>query len=381
MRKIKVLNLVSWFPNESNPLEGIFIKEHIKAINKFVDVRIIYGSEKKKFSKVTYRRKVVDGMNVVYFNFGKLPVPGGSFFPYLKGFYGAFKEFKKEGFVPNVIHAHVYKAGVPAVILGAFTGIPVIITEHYSIFVSNDIRGKENIKAQFAFQNAQCVTAVSKFLATHIKKYAGEKQVKVVPNVVDHSLFHPPDFISNNVPLKFITVAHLEKHKGIDYLIKAAEILKKKGYNFKVIIVGDGNKKYEYKREILEKGLTEVVHLVGGKTHQEVAELMRRSDSFVLPSLGETFGVVLIEAMATGLPIITTDCGGPSEIVDSESGIVIPPANEKALAQAMEKFIKGAVSFDRGKIYQKSLKFSYDSVGEKFLELYNELIKGGNSEQ
>ena len=79
--------------------------------------------------------------------------------------------------------------------------------------------------------------------------------------------------------------------------------------------------------------------------------------------------------MASGLPVIVTDCGGPSEIVDRESGIIVPPADERALASAMERFIKGEVNFNREKIYEKSLRFSYDNVGREFVEIYKEAIE------
>ncbi len=381
MDVIKVLNLVSWFPNEKNPVEGIFIKEHIKAIGKFADVRIGYGVEGGQSGRIRYRKELVDGLELLSFEFGKVPLPGGSFFPYLKGFYEVFRKLRKEGFYPHIIHAHVYRAGVPAVILGSLTGIPVIVTEHYSIFTGEELWGRERVKAEFVFRNAKLITSVSEFLGRHIKRYAGNTPVRVIPNVVDHTLFYPPPSHASGEPLRFVTVAHLESHKGIDYLIDAAGILKKEGYDFRVTIVGDGSRREEYEKRIRRLGLERFLMLVGEKSHSEVARLMRESDVFVLPSLGETFGVVLIEAMATGLPLIATDCGGPSEIVDRDSGLIVPPADEYALAQAMKKFLRREVSFDREKIYRKSLRFSYERVGREFFDLYKELLKGGKSER
>jgi glycosyltransferase involved in cell wall biosynthesis len=123
-------------------------------------------------------------------------------------------------------------------------------------------------------------------------------------------------------------------------------------------------------------GISEVVNFHGLKSKSEVAEFMKRCDFLVVSSLFETFANVLIEAMACGRPIVTTDCGGPSEIVTPMIGIKVPPGNSETLADAINYMLDHHSEYSTDSIAKYVQEcYSYQAVGSKFNSLYISLLR------
>ncbi len=107
-----------------------------------------------------------------------------------------------------------------------------------------------------------------------------------------------------------------------------------------------------------------------------MAELYREADAFVLASRAETFGVVYIEAMAAGLPVIATDCGGPADFIRADNGLLIPVGDEKALADAMERMIRTRDSYDSAAIARGVRdRFSPAAVAGELEAVYRQIVK------
>ena len=118
------------------------------------------------------------------------------------------------------------------------------------------------------------------------------------------------------------------------------------------------------------------IHLLGHKSKQEIVALLQDSDIFVLPSQSETFGVAYIEALACGLPIIATDCGGPRDIVTNNNGLLVPINNQHALEQAIIQMSSNLHSYDKQAIAEDCQnRFSSDNVAKLITQTLERTIK------
>jgi glycosyltransferase involved in cell wall biosynthesis len=166
----------------------------------------------------------------------------------------------------------------------------------------------------------------------------------------------------------------LLKKKGFIYLLEAAQLLNQRGrISFEVMIGGDGPERNRLKRYVEVLGLSDQCYFLGPMRRSQVRDQMQRCDVFVLPSLQETFGVVLVEAMACGKPVIATRCGGPEFVLTEDTGFLVEVGDTKALAAVMERFITRAVRFNPASIRQSIC----ERFGENtFLEIISDIYKG-----
>lgn len=376
--RLKVLHVAWWYPSERNPVAGVFVQEHVRATALYNDVIVVTYELVDKGIAGLYqiRDGVENGIRTIRILYKKPPIPKTSTLIYLHSIYKTFKRLQAEGFLPDVIHAHVYNAGIPAVFLGKRYGIPVVITEHSSAFPRGLIRSNEAKIAKFAFENADYVCPVCDYLKEHIESYGIKARFKIIPNAVDTSLFTPPKSASTGTDGKkhILLVALMNQVKGIPHLLDAVSHLIKKRDDFTVDILGDGPNRREYEKLAQSLGLHGFVHFHGLKTKKEVAEYMRKADLFVLTSLWENLPCVIIEAMASGLPIVATRVGGIPEMVDDEVGILVTPGDSQALAQALDEMLDNCHRYERESIAGKAkLCYSHETIGLAFHELYMEL--------
>jgi glycosyltransferase involved in cell wall biosynthesis len=175
---------------------------------------------------------------------------------------------------------------------------------------------------------------------------------------------------------RILLVALLSPVKGIPYLFQALLKLKKKRNDFFLDIIGDGPNRKEYESLALTLGINDKVCFHGVKSKQEIAEFMGKSHFYVLPSLSETFGVVLIEALASGLPVIATNKGGPNEIITKDVGILIPPKDANGLAEAIDNMLDHHMDYSPEKISQYAKdNFSCETVGKTLDDIYRKVGK------
>jgi glycosyltransferase involved in cell wall biosynthesis len=330
-KNLKILFLPGWYPTEKNQIYGIFVREHAKAVSLYNEVIVLYneGSERKndKLWKV-FSDKKEEGIRTIRIRHKEISIFKINYFIHLSSIIVSFRNLIKMGWRPDIIHVHILSAVLPGVILGIIYKIPVVITEHWSGFPRRSMRFSEKMIAKFVMNKARLILPVSKDLGNKIKSYGIKSKIEIIPNVVNTALFHPQfnksnSSKNNNEIIRILLVASLTPIKGIPYLFKALAKLKEKRQDFILNIVGDGPFRQEYERLADGLALTNIVKFQGLKTKVELAEIMRNCDFFVLPSLWETFGCVLIEAMASGLPLIASDVGGVGEIINESIGILV----------------------------------------------------------
>lgn len=164
--------------------------------------------------------------------------------------------------------------------------------------------------------------------------------------------------------------------KRVDNLIKAFSLLNKKYNNIRLKIGGDGVCRNELEELAIELNADNKVEFLGALTRDEVFTQINQADAFVLSSEYETFGVVLIEALALGKPVVATRCGGPESIVTDESGVLVEKNSVSALCNGMEMIYANRENLDANKIRTYCQQnFSEDAVTDKLLHIYHTILR------
>jgi glycosyltransferase involved in cell wall biosynthesis len=170
-----------------------------------------------------------------------------------------------------------------------------------------------------------------------------------------------------------LSVGNLEPVKGHKYLIDAVKQLKKDYPDIVCYIVGEGSQRRSLENRISEYGLEDTVKLVGYVKHSEVNKWMNSCDIFVLPSLKESFGIVQLEAMACGKPIIATRTNGSTEVIKSEDyGMLCKKGDSTEIRSSISKALHK--EWNKLRIIQYSQQFSWENISELSVDIYNELL-------
>ena len=280
--------------------------------------------------------------------------------------------FKSIGKSPDIMHAHFTESGYMASELANEEKIPLVITEHSSKMVQSVIPKDLRSLAEWGYQRADCVIAVSSFLQKCIYQHTGII-AEIVPNVVSAEFYCARE---RHGGVRFISVSHLNKGKRIDILIKAFAFLAA-GYNDVILeIVGDGDQRTNLQRLAEKLNISTRVNFHGLLSRKEIGDLYRSCDCFVLPSAFETFGVAYIEAMAAGLPVIATRCGGPEDFVTEENGILVDVDDEDGLMEAMLAMYSSLEKYDCNLIATTAMeRFSPFVIAERLLSIYEKVLK------
>lgn len=391
--KRKVLLLPSWYPSGIHPVNGIFVQDQAREISKRYDVAVLYPRWAGYRDMLAYRlgpkseNKNEAGLMVCRERaLVLLPRQFKLGYPlYFRAAKRGFEKLLSTWGKPDVIHAHVVlPAGWAASILGRRYRIPVVLTEHSGPF-SMHLRSKgQRHLVRETLSQVDRVIAVGPTLEREIKTFHRGAEIRVVGNVIRTEFFIP----LNGGPerprpwgLRFFSAALLNEKKGMHYLIEAMDLLAQKGVtSFELIIGGDGPAKHALEERVRNLGLSDRCRFLGMLTHLEVRNWIQQSDVFVLPSLGETFSIVLGEAMACGKPVIATRCGGPEFVVTEETGLLVDVANASALAEAMRQFVTGRVTFDPDLIRKSVVeRFGEETFLRTISEVYEELWREGRA--
>ena len=283
---------------------------------------------------------------------------------------------------PDLVHAHfVWPNGFVGAKLKEEYGIPFIVTAHgYDIYdlPFRDAEWKEQIEA--ILNVADVVIAVSNSNRGCVERLNVTTPVKVVPNGFRLDQFHPMQKETCrktlNLPVDqkiIICVGNLVDIKGHTYLIDAMSEVVRERKDVLCLIVGRGELKHRLEKRISASGLEQYVCLVGGKPHDEIPLWMNASDVFVLPSLRESFGIVQVEAMACGKPIVATRNGGSEEIViPGKTGLLCDAADPRGLAESILRALE--TPWDASAIAREARSYSWESIGKEILRTYDIII-------
>lgn len=283
----------------------------------------------------------------------------------------------------DVVHAHMLpRDGHAGLLVARALGIPMALTVHGTDIFHYFIPGKEPwARNQMIAREAGALMAVSSLLMSRVAPYRPEgKLSRVVPNGVDLSLV--PDE-TENMPFAVISVGTLKARKCMDRTLEAFARIADEFPLATLTIVGIGEMEAQLKARIAELGLEARVTMTGGLPHEEVIARMAKSDLFVLPSWGEGYGIVYIEAMAAGCIAVGAENEGIADtITDGENGFLVPAGDIGAVERVMRRVFADRVALDplraRGRHDARQLTWARNA--ETVESIYFELLDSGRKE-
>jgi glycosyltransferase involved in cell wall biosynthesis len=198
-------------------------------------------------------------------------------------------------------------------------------------------------------------------------------KICIIPNPADMSSFQIRKASPHQV-FNFISIALLREEKRLDLLLEAFAKIQNKIKDVRLTIVGDGPKKNKLLSLVKNLNIEKFVEFSGFLTKAEIASLLQKCNALVLNSDVETFGVVLVEALASGVPVIATRCGGPADIVTPETGYLINKGNVEELYQSMLKMIENHKTFNVERLREIAIqKYGDKAYSKSIFELCNNL--------
>src|SRR5438876_7896376 len=287
----------------------------------------------------------------------------------------------------DLIHAHDWVVGRAAVELKNRLGLPLISTIHATEIgrggsLDGEYRRKVRDIERLLVEQSDGIICCSNYMLDHIQYVLGavKTKIRVIPNGVEASRFNngrQPQLIPTGVSedrKTILYVGRIVREKGIFTLLDAFEKLRKQGKDVSLVLVGEGPLKEDLAKEVLRRKLNDRVKLAGFVDEKKLVSLYNSSDAFVLPSHYEPFGMVALEAMASRVPVVVSDVGGLSEIVeDGVTGVKVPSSDPHALAEGILRVLDNRELSERLKenAYRAvQERYRWDLIAEKTLEAY-----------
>ncbi len=385
------------FPHSGLPGAGLFVRERMFRVGEVFPLVVISPKPwfpgqglirrfRPGFRPPAPREELQKGVRVYFPRFLSLPGLGRRF----DGFFMALGSYRlvrrlhrSEGF--NIIDAHfAYPDGYAATRLGRWLNLPVTIT----------LRGTEVPHARKpalrkrmlrALQEARWIFSVSQALKEHVSRLgAPADRIQVVGNGVDIGKFHPVPKAEARRELGLdgegpvlITVGGLVERKGFHRVIELLPRLQKRHPGLRYLVVGGPSPEGDWSQRLREQverlGLEEVVRFLGPVEPHRLKVPLSAADLFVLATRNEGWANVFLEAMACGLPVVTTDVGGNREVVCREElGMVVPFGDAEALHDALVRALER--NWDREAIIRHARENSWDSRVKLLVDAFNRIL-------
>ena len=395
-RRPRVLVLARTFPNNVLPTLGIWTRRMVRASLAVAQPTVISpvpyvppGIQHDAYAR--YRRilhsRNDDGVDVYH---PRVPAGPGtlliSFDSYLT--YPVVRRLadRLHGEQPfDLIHAHfIYTDGVIAARLGRRYGIPVVTTEHSIWGPAFERFPAIRRQVMGALPHIRLVTAVSEAVRASLIATVGDRmRISILPNVVDEEAFPAPRADESWDPELILFVGQIRWVKGLDVLVRALARLRRRRPNVRLKVIGASFYPAqqadwrEVQRLVRELNLETHIDFAGEASPSEVAAAMRGSALLVLPSRREALGTVILEALASGTPVVATRCGGPEEVVTPEVGRLVPPEDPDAMAVAVDEMLTLRPSFDRTSLRAYVVaRYGSAAIAARIREVYSEVLSG-----
>lgn len=244
---------------------------------------------------------------------------------------------------PDLVHAHVLiDGGIVAARLARRFNVPFVVSCHASRFLEGERwyqRPLDYWLARRAAARAYRLLPVSHALRRGLQRAGMRANYQVMGNVIDGSVFLPPETVGPRQDFRLLHLSDFSRQKRLDVLLVAFDLAFRKNPALRLTIAGNGD--LEKVRELIRNFVPEqeAITVAGPLARQEVVTAMGEHDLFVLSSEVETQSIVLTEALLCGLPLVTTNCGGPADLqLADEDGLLVSVNDVRALAEAILKF-------------------------------------------
>ena len=346
---MKVLFLAAWYPSPRDAMAGLFVQKHAEALRlQGADVRVLY-----------YESTGVQ---------------------WLRDMWQGWQRLHREWGLPDVVQMNVLdKNGLLALYLKHHYHIPYFIIEHWSGYLPANFAfrgGWHGRIMRHIAKHANSIMPVSNVLKNAMQTCGIENaHWQKINNVVD-DFFYQPYVKEPRTKKRLLHVSCFdEKAKNIKGLLRATRKVAEKRQDFELVLVGTGVD-FEEDKAYADSLLfpNGILVFTGELTPEQVCRWMQQSDAFVLFSRYETAGVVLAECLAVGLPIIGSNAGAIPEVVNSQTGMLIPSEDEDALANAISFMLDHYQEYDTALIREHGKQYSFATVGKQLINLYGNRI-------
>ena len=368
---MKVTMLTNVYPNKYGKSDGVFVRNQAKMIEEMGnEVEVIYLDlrsikKKRKWGMEQYND---ENIKVYHYSFPCGPIPIVLDILYIIIMQMVLEAYLKKEKNTDVIHGHFYINAFGAKRIKKKYQIKYVLTEHSSELYKTRISMLHKWIMINAYNNVDSLICVSEALKKQMSQYT-KREMYVLPNVLPRNFYYSVEQKKNE--FVYLYIGHIIKEKGIKLLIQSYEKVQEKLSNTKLIIVGNGCLKKELETIVNEKKLN--VEFLGEIKHDNIPSICQKSDCFVMPSEKETFGVVYIEAMACGLPVIATKCGGPEEFVNEQNGVLVAINSQEELINEMITMYNRYSSYNKKEISENILKqYGVESQGIRLMNIYVE---------
>ena len=380
--KLNILFVSSWFPSTEKPTLGNFVETHAKAIARHHLVNVLYATKRHQKPLFSYEERQDNNLKIgiMYYRASRI---GISLLDklidairHLQSYNRLFRQLEK---TPDLVHANiVWPIGLWALWLKFRYGLKFILTEHWSVYQPENrhkISCLQKILFKRIINKASVLTPVSSQLGEAIRGIGIDKPYRVVPNAIDTQLFRfkPKE---KTATFSFLHISTLvDEVKNVSGILRAFQQLLQVDSDNSLTIVSDGDitpfVNYVETLSIPKDKIT----FIGTQTAEQIAEHFYRANVFVLFSNYENLPVVILEAFATGTPVISTNVGGISEHFPDGFGELIPKQDEQALLTSMIKLKANysTSSFNTLSEYAEKM-FSFNSVAQAYSNIYKDIL-------
>ena len=388
-RKLRVLFLPKWYPNRYDPMPGLFIRRQAEALTPYCDIAVIYVHPDpdcpNKYEAEFSEENDVRVLRIYY----KTGSDGSSLAGRAIGFWRFYQANLKaiysiRQFSPDLVHAHILtRMGLIGWKVSRARHIPLVISEHWSRYFPENDSYKGWFRkwlTSLIVKKAGAVIAVSEPLREAMQKCnLVNRNFRVIPNVVDMEIFKPGQLVAENPVKTMIHVSCFEdRSKNISGFLRSVKELSGIRQDFRCLMVGEGPDWVDMKEYAGFLRIPDAcISFTGVKTEFELAEILGETDFLVLSSRFETFGTVLIESLACGVPVVTTSVGIAHVVINETNGIIVPPGDEGAMTLALNRMADHCRTYDRKAIRAGVCeKYSKETIGKQLAEIYRQLVQG-----
>ena len=368
---MRVLMIPSWYPTPGAPLLGTFFKEQAEALAaRGIEMAVAHVSVGSDFSSEStgIRREMINGV-LTYTHTRPNLTPRweyGRRIQRTKMLESLYRRIEKEWGRPDVINLRSSLHGYEAVSLCKKHRLPLFFMEHSSYVLTEKAGSPALKRLEYVMKHAAVNACVSNALRDVMQPFG---DTRIIPDPVNEERFAPKD-MPDDPEFLFRAMGQLRPIKGYDTLIRAFARLKTSTERpVRLEIAGSGVLQSSLQALIDELGVEQSCRLVGIIPREQAADYMNGCNCFVCSSRVETLSCVLTEAAACGKPVISTECGGPLDIVTEETGLLVPVDDAEAMAEAMRTMIYSAADYNGKRIRELAVqRFGTDSVCRRLIQ-------------
>jgi len=375
MVKKKILHITTWFPNQFDKQLGIFVQKHIFQCHPFADNVVIALIPHNKAAKVAVKITEQDNVKVIL---GYYPTKNGKWFRNYRNYIACinqiFNLFLDLEFAPDLIHCHIAEKSV-AIATKYFDDTPILLTEHWSGYIDGrfeKLSSRKQAKRISLLNKCDQILCVSPKIRDTLQSKGVTATISIIDNVIDFQEVKT----QQNKDFIFLIVADLvDAVKNISGVLNAFQKHVSKFKKHTLHIIGSGKDVALLQELTNSLQLEDSVSFLGRQDNSYVLDYLPKADALIVNSYFETYSMITAEALLSGVPVISSKCGGPEQFIsDGENGFTFEKESESALLTAMENVT--TLQVDYQEIHSSiAKKLDTQAIATKLKAVTEQLLK------